>query len=129
MQDLETRRREREGEKMREAYIILLAFASVLGIITIGVISPYIEPPVIKLSNVDTNMVNHIVHVRGVIVEMRKFRNGVNILIEEEGFRREAVYFGNLSGREGMCVDVIGDVTSEGGEIKIRARRANTFVC
>jgi RecJ-like exonuclease len=108
---------------------LLLAFASLIGIFVIGFIGEQMELELTDLNEIDSDMVNQVVHVRGIIKEYKPFSKGVTLLIEQDGYRMTAVYFGGITGKKGMCADIVGDVETESGAVEISASELNIFIC
>ena len=97
----------------------------------IGIVGEGIELAFTDLDSLDSNMLNQIVHVRGVIKESKQSDYGYKLLIEQEGFKVSVTYFTkeDLASKKGMCADVVGEVKTYKGSVQIEAKKLETFVC
>lgn len=114
---------------MVESKPLLLASAALIGIFLISLASEYVDLGFTDLKELDMDMRNQAVHVRGVVKEFKEFRGGARLLIEQDGFKSTVIYFGEIVSRKGMCADVVGEVKIENGELKIMANEVKTFLC
>ncbi len=114
---------------MQETKPLLLGAASIIGIMLIGFFGEMLEPEFTHLRDIDSNMRNEVVHVRGIVRELKPFSAGIRLLLEQDGFMLQVVYFGEASGKKGMCADVIGEVKTRNGAIEVSASRVRLFVC
>jgi DNA/RNA endonuclease YhcR with UshA esterase domain len=118
---------------MTENRALLLASASILGIMLIGYISDLSDVEITDLNTIDSNKLNDIVHVRGVVHEYSKFNGGIKVLIEQDEYRMKVAYFTDseeeLIIKKGMCVDVLGDVQTYKSSMEIVAKEITFFIC
>jgi len=110
---------------------LLLASASIVGIIVISLISEQISLDFTDMREISAKMLNEVVHVRGVVREFKEFSAGYKMLIEQDGFKVGVVYFTNDKTKavKGMCADVIGEVKTKDGALEIEAKSAMLFIC
>jgi len=106
---------------------LLLAFASLIGIFLISSYS--VELEFTDLDELDSNMLNSVVHVRGFVQEFKEFGAGVKLLIEQDNFKVSVVYFEEIEGRKEMCADVIGEVKTYRSSLEIVASGVQLFMC
>jgi RecJ-like exonuclease len=109
---------------------LVLAAASILGVFVIGIVGDMIDVGFTVIKSINSNMLDSAVHVRGVIQEARPFSAGVKMLIEQDGWKIQVVYFTDETiGRRGMCADVIGEVKTYESSLQIEAKELTVFFC
>ena len=114
---------------MAEGKGLLLASASLIGVLLISLWAEDIEIGLMELEDINAFMLNEIVHIRGVVKEYGPIDGGVRLLVEQNGYDMSVVYFGDIDGRKGMCADVIGEVKTSRGPVEITAERLTLFIC
>jgi len=112
-----------------ESKPLLLASASLIGIFLISFASSWIELEFTDLNEINSNMLNEVVHVRGVVKEFKEFSVGVRALIEQNDFRINVVYFKKIKGKKEMCADIIGEIKTNEGSVEISASSLTLFIC
>ena len=91
------------------------------------------ELEITNLNTIDSGKLNEIVHIRGIVREHSDFDGGIKVLIEQEGYRMKVVYFTRIEEefniKNGMCVDVLGDVQTYKNSMEIIAKEIVFFIC
>lgn len=116
---------------MDERTPLLLASASIIGIMLISFVSEQISLGFTELKDIDMHKINEDVHVRGLVAEAKKFSAGYKMLLEQDGFKTSVVYFtrDDVLVKKGMCADVIGEVKTNEGAMEIEAKTSQVFMC
>ena len=119
------------GDKL---FYIALA-TSVAGLILLTYASNVLEPKIIEISEIDSNYLYKNVHVRGEIVDLRKFESGSILFAVEDktGSIKVFIYYtdaeklntGNIE--EGRIADVIGTLEFYEDELEIKVNDYKHF--
>lgn len=110
---------------------LFLASASLIGTMLIGIIGGEMKLSFTDLDDLDSRMLNQVVHIRGVIKESKESDYGYKLLLEQDGFKVSVTYFTkeDLTSKKGMCADVVGEVKTYRGSVEIDAKGLKTFFC
>ncbi|ODS39927.1 hypothetical protein BEH94_03655 [Candidatus Altiarchaeales archaeon WOR_SM1_SCG] len=119
------------GDKL---FYIALA-TSIAGLILLTYASNVLEPKIIEISEIDSNYLYKNVHVRGEIVDLRKFESGSILFAVEDktGSIKVFIYYtdaeklntGNIE--EGRIADVIGTLEFYEDELEIKVNDYKHF--
>jgi len=119
------------GDKL---FYIALA-TSVAGLILLTYASNVLEPKIIEINEIDSNYLYKNVHVRGEIVDLRKFESGSILFAVEDktGSIKVFIYYtdaeklntGNIE--EGRIADVIGTLEFYEDELEIKVNDYKHF--
>ena len=119
------------GDKL---FYIALA-TSVAGLILLTYASNVLEPKIIEINEIDSNYLYKNVHVRGEIVDLRKFESGSILFAVEDktGSIKVFIYYtdaeklntGNIE--DGRIADVIGTLEFYEDELEIKVNDYKHF--
>jgi len=97
---------------------------SIAGLILLTYAANLLEPGIIEISKIDNNYLYKNVHVRGDVVDLKKFNSGSILLMVDDRTGTIGVFLSyqvgqNINFQEGQKVDVIGTVEIYNDELEI----------
>lgn len=115
---------------MSDRMLYLALAASIVGLLLITFVSPSVQPPLSRLSDVSTSSLEKVVRVAGNVSRVHVFKGGSTVLTVSDGASAVDVFmpagyasgFGNVS-FAGRRVDVLGTVQVYNGRLELVAEK------
>jgi len=121
------------GMKMTDKIIYVALGVSVLGLLIFTYASILMEPPLSKISALDTASIGKQIHVQGVVSEVHKFKGGSITVSLNDGSGDIDVfvsyYMANSTApiAKGNIVEVIGELDEYKGKLEIKPKNADSI--